>query len=386
MSWSDSLRFALHFLQVVYFAITSYFLDHQIAGHRLTIGHLSITTLSAHDVRYVGMLYDKTYTYDFKASTVSIRLHLPTSTLPRWLTFAAIDLLYNSSTTDISVARLDVTFWIFPVLFRITAGPWLNVVLDDFRIRIFKSKATPFYIQRLRQNLVGAILTGEYLRVDDAWTNAQFSGLTELVSVNGDTHASGNGFGLGKHANGGAHEAADGGALHGSGSHDDCADSDPTEKAPKLLPRDREEIRVSAYARQLHINNTEGRIYTFQRLDAQLRRDWDADAGTFVLVAEESRWVRVHWPYQRTMVLSWWIQLASAILTFPYDVFHTFQHPMGSVNLYVLRADVTFDEYRIRDAELVIQSISLIREKAYMYNIDASEILFDTLAKLIAPR
>ncbi|OCH90548.1 hypothetical protein OBBRIDRAFT_793209 [Obba rivulosa] len=390
MSWREFPWDALRVLRAVCFAIASYLFHRQIAGHHLTVARLSILTLSARDIHYTATLYDGTYSFDFKASSASVRFHLPRPTYPCWLTFIAGDLLYTSLTADVSVSKLDATFWVFPVLFRFTAGPWLNLVLDDFRIRIFSSRATPFYIQRLRQNLVRAILVGEYLRVDDVWTTVQFAGLSDFVP--GAARASTDSYGFGS---GGAHDAhgdADG-APNGSGTREgeeregrlEKAE-DPAEKTQKLLPRDREEFRASAFVRQLHINNTEGRIYTFGKLDAQLRRDWDSDTGTFVLVAEDSRWVRVHWPYQRAKTTAWWIQLAAGFLTFPYDLINTFQHPVGAVNLYIPRADITFDEYRIRDAELILQSISLIREKSYMYNINTPDVLFNALGQMMTPR
>jgi hypothetical protein len=41
-----------------------------------------------------------------------------------------------------------------------------------------------------------------------------------------------------------------------------------------------------------------------------------------------------------------------------------YQHPMTFLDLHVERADITFDEFRIRDAELVIQGLTLLEQHA----------------------
>lgn len=40
-------------------------------------------------------------------------------------------------------------------------------------------------------------------------------------------------------------------------------------------------------------------------------------------------------------------QLVSSILHFPIDLVRTFNNPIGSVNLYATRLDVTFDAFRV---------------------------------------
>jgi hypothetical protein len=50
------------------------------------------------------------------------------------------------------------------------------------------------------------------------------------------------------------------------------------------------------------------------------------------------------------------------MMEFPLDLVVLYQHPMSLVDLYVTRADITFDEFKIRDAELVIQGLHMIEE------------------------
>jgi len=246
---------------------------------------------------------------------------------------------------------------------------------------------------------VGAVLEGEIYRMDDFKTSVRFSGMSEA-----DVEE--------KAPDGSAAEAADGDVYSGVqdgevktedvGCDDDgppgtCVDSLTGQhedskivqsgskdfRAQSDHPADQDEMCISAYARQLHLNNFEGRAYSFGAVDAQFRRNWTADRGSFVLIAKESRWVRVHWTFEREKTKSWWFQVFSSILQFPYDLAHALHYPMTSINLYVSRVDAHFDDFRTRDAELVLQSISVIREKMFQADIQWQDVLVDGIAKMI---
>ena len=60
-----------------------------------------------------------------------------------------------------------------------------------------------------------------------------------------------------------------------------------------------DELRFNLVARALHIVDGTGRVYAFGAVDSQLRRDWTADRGSFALVAEDCRWVRVPFAFER---------------------------------------------------------------------------------------
>ncbi|OBZ69331.1 hypothetical protein A0H81_10866 [Grifola frondosa] len=109
--------------------------------------------------------------------------------------------------------------------------------------------------------------------------------------------------------------------------------------------KDADEIGFSILVRQLHINNMEAHIYTFGRADAQLRRNWSTNQGSFVMVSEQNCWTHVHRPYQRERPLGWWSQLALSLLHFPSDCVHTLNYPMSNVNLYITRLNITFDRF-----------------------------------------
>ncbi|PCH34166.1 hypothetical protein WOLCODRAFT_148231 [Wolfiporia cocos MD-104 SS10] len=414
MSITNTRSRALEFLtfssQVVWTIIlifASYILKRPLHGHALSIAHVSLKSLTLHDVRYSGALYDRTYTYTFTARDISIDFHLPRPIYPRWLTITAHSLFYTSSTSDISVETLDITCWLFPYLFKRTAGPWCSVVLDGFRVRVFGSSATPYWITRLRQSLVSSLLEGDIYRLDNFGTKVQFAGLSEPFipakmkqrrrradspvtaehPVREREHvAGGNSFvphdlteeddtTLDEGEDDTSDDTSQFDSYEGGGS--EMPDGQArTDHPPPFANTATDELRISAFARQLHFHNTHGRVYTFGRADAQLRRDWDTDRGSFVMVAEESRWVRVHWPYQRETNPSW-LQLLTSIGQFPLDLYQVLDHPMRAVNIHVSRADITFDEFRIRDAELIVQALMILRQKTAHLNINWGDVLLD---------
>lgn len=70
--------------------------------------------------------------------------------------------------------------------------------------------------------------------------------------------------------------------------------------------QEQDEVRISSYARGFMTNNKEGRMYTFEAIDAQLRRSWTENRGSFVMIAKESRWMRVPCLSQMEVSLSFW--------------------------------------------------------------------------------
>lgn len=308
----------IQILALILVLAISYILRRTIGKHRLSIGHISLWDFALHNVRYQGTLYHDTYHARFSCARAYVRIHIPRRPNPRWLTFTVEEVLYASETCDVSIAQLSVAFWFFPLLFRQTAGPWTNVELQDFRIRVMRSNATPYWVKLLRKNVVGAVIAGEILRLDDFGTTVRFQSVARDKEDDMENATDGK-------------EAEAEGVLDGTApiaeSDDDDGDGDccrvrtccghsatldpifkkdrRLETAP-FMSRDEDEVRLTVFARGLCLHNHEGRIYRFDSVDAQLRRNWTADRGTFVMVAEECRWVRIPWKYQMERVSSWW--------------------------------------------------------------------------------
>ncbi|KZT08815.1 uncharacterized protein LAESUDRAFT_757515 [Laetiporus sulphureus 93-53] len=383
--WLNFFRFTGQVVWTVNLILFSYLLDRPFSGHELKIGRIAPGELTLYDVRYSGALYGRDYTYTFSAPSISIRYHVPKPSNQRWLTFTAYDIVYRSTTCDVSVVSLDVTFWVFPYLFKRTAGPWISVVLDGFCVRVYRSSATPYWIRRLRENLIGAILKGQIFRCDDFKTTVRFAGVSDpLTSKKAEKHRKSP---MGSPSKDGSESESDDGHDSSDSSSDEresdgiangLDQANHSDRPPPFLNADTDELRVTASTQRLHIDNGEGRLYTFGAVDAQLRRDWDTDRGSFVMIAKEGRWVRVHWPYQREWT-PWWSQVFTSIAQFPLDLFRVLDLPMRTVDLFVPRADITFDEFRIRDASLMKQVFATAREKTAQFNINFGDMIFDTI-------
>lgn len=203
---------------------------------------------------------------------VHVCLHFPTKHAPKWATITIYDCEHRSSGMYCSccaecfifhpdchatLGRMIVTLWLFPAIFRF-AQVWASVRLDDVIVRVFSSRCTPGWVQMLRRNLVSTVLlTGcDLLRLDHLKSSVAFGtkataesdlGLPQFVFPN-------------------------------------------TVTTSKERPQD--EIRLTADSDNWHIHSVTGRIYTFGKLDAQLRRSWRDDFGSFALIAKDCGWVK----------------------------------------------------------------------------------------------
>lgn len=320
---NSSLGVAFNILASAFYALLSYIFNTPVHGHRLTIGHLAPS--AAHDIRYEATLgeNDKPYSLSFNASALTWRFHVPRAPNPRLCTLTMRSIYYTSTTCDISSAQLEAILWFFPVLFRQTSSPWTDIALDDLRILIHTSTKTPYFIRRLRNNLVSTLLTGEVLRADVFRTSMRFSGLTEHpedkpTGFSRPTHKPSahdpDGYRHKKVKDEDEDEAVETDDDENGYASDSDSDSDTeaiSDEHASMRPtkplktQDDDEIRFNILARQLLMHDTDARIFSLGRLDSQIRRDWSQNRGSFVLVAEECRWVHVHLPFERVAPRSW---------------------------------------------------------------------------------
>ena len=135
-----------------------------------------------------------------------------------------------------------MTFWFFPVLFRHTAGPWITTTLDGLSVLIFSSERTPGWVTNLRNDILGAILDGETIRLHYIKT-----GVIQPPTVGGKRKS-----------------------------------------GPTLQPEDQTGLQVMFVASKWHIVKL-GRMYAFGELELTFRRDWLRDRGSVVLSSKESQ-------------------------------------------------------------------------------------------------
>lgn len=215
-----------------------------------------------------GLHYHNTSDSDISitVSALNFAFHIPRPSNPRWGTFTLFEYEQKDSACHLSLAKVEVTLWFFPRLFRFSAGPWFAVQLDDFKLRIRSSTNTPHWVERLRNNLVDAILTGEILRVDDFRTSIAMSSLT------------------------------------GTRVRDDQDSSAAVQKPGVTMPEFEDEVRVSAEVEGYDVINWQQRIYSFGKMRIQLRKSWVDGRGSYTMIAEDTRWTKVQSPCDRQSI------------------------------------------------------------------------------------
>lgn len=236
-------------------------------GHSLRFSGIGL--LSIHGLRYTNHKADVA----ISISTLKFTFHFPRPANPRWGTFTANNYEQKDTGCHFSLRQVEVTLWFFPVLFRFSQGPLLDVTLDDFKLRVWTSSNTPSWVQRMRRNLVSAILEGEILRCDNFGTSVGMSSMTAT------------------------------GVLDGQDS------SAPPQKPGVEHPETQDDIRVTAHVDGCDIINWQKRIYSLGVITVQLRRSWVDNRGSYVMIAEECKWTKVHSVDRRDVLLNtgfWW--------------------------------------------------------------------------------
>lgn len=247
-------------------------------GHSASFNHVRPLSLSGLRYRYKSAV-------SISAASVQFTFHIPRPSNPRWGTFTVIDYEQKDTACHVSFAKLEATLWFFPLLFRVSAGPWMAVKFEDFRVRVWSSTSTPEWVQRIRVNLVGAVLKGQILRCDHFKTTVGLSSLTDTkVAANQDSSTS-------------------------------------VEKPGVDRPDFQDEVRVTTYVEGYDVINWLNRLYSFGNLSCQLRKDWIDLRGSFVLIGKEIRWTKVQPPTEkqgRTTSFWWYASLVCIELRFRY--------------------------------------------------------------------
>lgn len=382
---------AFHITALIMILTLSLLLSLRLLGHSLVIRSFRLrpSTLSLFALKYTyrpAKSHAAPPALSVSSPHLHIALHLPRPSNPTILTITLYNYDYADLEHCVALTKLKVVVSLFPVLTRVSAGPFLAVTLDDFRVRVFSSEHMPQWIQKLRGNLVYTVLNGDTFRLEDLETNIVLSTIGGRGITDDDTDE--------------AHQTTDipksfqNGSGDASNTYNIAVNGASSGESQKQPPDDAgEEAIVTLNSSQWHITNFQHRHYTFGTISAQLRRSWDGDRGSFVLIAKESRWVQAPRPYKvslsggglgkanvRWLDILWSVNLCWP-LSEPKILLGTFRHilitplllpsflvrilndPGSSIDLYVPRADVTFDRFRLQDAELVRQGWGWVRRE-----------------------
>ncbi|KAF9009804.1 hypothetical protein BDZ89DRAFT_1078354 [Hymenopellis radicata] len=200
---------------------------------------------------------------------------------------------YQDHTCDVYIGRLDIAFFLFPHVSRLTGGrSFAHVSLHDFRVHVHSSEATPLWLERLRRSLIFTVLNGTTLRLDDLKTTVTF--------------------------------------------------------------KDPDNNTASSSIRKAGISTTRSTIACTRSdgIDGELRRNWDIDYGALYLLAQNCRWTLA--PVDTNKWHLW--QIFHKIIFFLPDVVpKIIDNPLTIIDLFIDRCEVTFAHFRLRDAELLKQ-------------------------------
>lgn len=288
-------------------------------GHQLYVRRVGFLTL-------YGVHYSYKRDFSATAKRVAFRFRLPRPSDPRWGVFETDYYDQADSLCRASIEHVRIDLWLFPVSFRFTAGPLCTVRLDGFCIRVYSSQKYPDWIAKLRRNLVGTILQGQLLRVDDFLSS--FEALPRILEdddvleeqldeldfkskhyTDGDWDKMGkvqrdvsDPEHLRRTPTGNGHRVEDGQpeskyfkpeALSRNFDNPHSALGLDV-KDIRLPPAERDELRISAGVRRYLARNWQNRLYSFGAIDAQWRRSWVEERGSFNMIVVDAKWTKQH--------------------------------------------------------------------------------------------
>lgn len=184
---------------------------------------------------------------------ISIQLHLPRPQAPYWAVIIGENYEYEDGSCHASFDRLQAKLWFFPTHFRFSGGPWIDATMEGFAVDVRSSKDAPWWINSLRSNLVTTVLNCETILLHAINTKLYFGTITKSPQ-------------------------GDGGGVDKQGLNEGEAN---------------DELRARCSISQWNIATPYGRMYSFGTLTAEFRRSWVEDTGTFAMVAEQCRWLKL---------------------------------------------------------------------------------------------
>ncbi|KIL71433.1 hypothetical protein M378DRAFT_65784 [Amanita muscaria Koide BX008] len=243
------------------------------------------------------------------------------------------DYEYTDRDHHVTTGTVNVALWLFPVLSRVTSGSWLTIRLGDFRILVYTSERTPDWIVQIRRNIFDTTCCGEIIRLDDLKLRTTLSKPNPVVNIEED-------------------EAE---CVCGDEKEDEDDTLGLEGKVPEVqLEQPPTEGVIDGHAIKWHMVNSRRRMYVFRDVVAQLRRDIDGDGGSFRMPIKDCSWIKMPAVGKQESyvnhLISWKAMLAIARL--PFDLYRIYRDPMSAVDIIVSSCDITFDHFRLRDAEL----------------------------------
>ncbi|EPQ60033.1 hypothetical protein GLOTRDRAFT_134798 [Gloeophyllum trabeum ATCC 11539] len=354
--------FFLHNLALLFAALScvvslffSLLLTRTLAGRTLRVSRIRLHLRPSLSIHVDGFYYSHRTSiprpdlklpnqpFTLKAAQVVLRFRVPRPSYPAWATLTIKDIFHASPQASASVERALLTLWLFPYAFRFTAGTYVNVQLDDFRVRVFDSESTPRWVEILRRNLIMTMLKGETLRLDDFKTSVRFGVPDRWQSPESKQRQEVDGM---------------------SGE---------------------QEMMVTVMGEKYHTKNWQGRIYALGKVDMQWRTSLSSDRGRFVMVMEEARWIKVRETYELETPISTPYQILSSILQLPVTLWQTYNNIATAADVYIPVINLSYDQFRLRDSEVVHQIGIMVEENMWAIGGFLEGFVGDLLTKSIQP-
>ncbi|KAF9566977.1 hypothetical protein CPC08DRAFT_627706 [Agrocybe pediades] len=311
---------------LILFALTALFLTTVILSFRIFGCILKVARITPFKIQGFSCIAP---TFVISVDTLGIEWHWPSKDSPYWMIMTAKNYVYKDSTCQVSLSRGMAKLWVLPVYFRVTAGPLIDVTLEVFAVRIATSKQPPGFVGRLRKNVIHSIFHGSTVRLHELSTKIMIGGERPIGRTK-------------------TFESNDSEAL--------------------------EELRVRISASQWHILTPwSHRIYSYDDLSAELRKSWTRGSGSFTLIAKECRWTKVNTFGMGKEQISGPISVLSSSLFrmmrhLPQTFCRIYADPFSMVNIHAVSCDITFCDFRLRDADLLTEMLSKAKLEYQQHN------------------
>ncbi|KAF9056065.1 hypothetical protein BJ165DRAFT_1522016 [Panaeolus papilionaceus] len=295
---------------------------------------------------------------------VFLQLHYPRYNAPYFLTLSVNNLESREPYADSSMRGLTIRLLLCPVQLGFTAGPWVECHFDRFRVRVLGSQNTPIWLGKMRDDIVHTILTGDTIRLNSLKTKTYISKSTSERSVDEQEDT--------------IYVEKQEPVTADLDQHlTDTAEVKSHQQSPGGNKVEQDDVRVCGTASQWHIFNPKNvRVYSFDCVEADLRRSWSDDRGSMVMINKMCRWTKVAWAHETLWAtgcsktgpsLTLWgflSGLMSLLYLFPIAIIDATE----MVNIYITRMDITFDDFHIKDAQMLKEGLAKLKQEYVTIN------------------
>lgn len=237
-----------------------------------------------------GLSY-QTATLTITIGKLDFNLKRPSRLDPSWAVITISSYEYKDSACHVSMDFCLTKLWFFPVFYRFSFGPWIDVTIEGFVTQVNESRNTPPLLQRTRNHLAASTLNGETVRIGHMSTRFFFGRDVEVpvASMSEDEREDEgmewNKQGMLSQNNGLAQERAKmrtGKTLSGG-----------TENGRRKTASERDDVRIRLTLEQWQMSTLNHRMYTFGEIQGELRRSWLDDHGSVVVIMKNVAWIKL---------------------------------------------------------------------------------------------